>query len=78
MATGKARFAAFAEGLCVKIMHTGPYSTEPEKIRKMDVLVEREGLRKRSAPGRLWAGLAAPVFRLLAGGPEGGGRKGRS
>lgn len=30
----KVRFEAFAEGLCVQVMHIGPYSAEPETMKK--------------------------------------------
>lgn len=31
----KARLEDFSEGLCVQIMHTGPYSEEPANVKKM-------------------------------------------
>ena len=38
----KARFEVFEEGLCVQMMHIGPYSTEPETIAQIDVY-KRQG-----------------------------------
>lgn len=32
----KARFQNFEEGLCVQIMHIGPYDTEPQSIEKVE------------------------------------------
>lgn len=40
----KARFEAFPEGLCVQMMHIGPYSTEPETMNKINAFIRREGL----------------------------------
>lgn len=31
-----ARFEPFTEGLCVQVMHLGPYSTEPETMQKVE------------------------------------------
>lgn len=40
---GKARLETFEEGLCVQMMHIGPYSTEPETISKIDAFLKKEG-----------------------------------
>jgi hypothetical protein len=42
--TEKARFKTFNEGLCVQIMHIGPYSTEPETMKKIEAYTKEEGL----------------------------------
>ncbi len=47
LAPEKARFEAFEEGLCVQIMHIGPYSTEPETMKKMNDFMKQEGLQDR-------------------------------
>jgi hypothetical protein len=47
----KARFEAFEEGLCVQIMHIGPYSTEPETMKKVEAFLLEHGLRDRLASG---------------------------
>ncbi|MDS1031010.1 GyrI-like domain-containing protein, partial [Bacillota bacterium LX-D] len=39
LTTENARFEAFDEGLCVQIMHIGPYSTEPETMKKIDAFI---------------------------------------
>lgn len=51
LATEKARFEAFDEGLSVQAMHIGPYSTEPGTIRKIDDFVISEGLRDKLGSG---------------------------
>ena len=49
--TGKARFEAFEEGLCVQIMHIGPFSTEPETVKKMDAFILQQGLKDKLTSG---------------------------
>lgn len=44
----KARFETFEEGLCVQIMHIGPYSTEPETMKKVNAFIERHGLKDKT------------------------------
>jgi len=51
LATKKARFEVFEEGLCVQIMHIGPYSTEPETMKKIDAFVLERGLKDRLGSG---------------------------
>ncbi len=41
----KARFETFAEGLCVQIMHTGPFKTEPETMKKIDAFIAENNLK---------------------------------
>lgn len=40
----KARLEIFDEGLCVQIMHHGPYDKEPETIKKIVSYMEAQGL----------------------------------
>ncbi len=40
----KARLESFTEGLCVQILHVGPYSTEPETMARVTAFIEQEGL----------------------------------
>lgn len=47
MPVQRARFEAFEEGLCVQIMHTGPYSTEPETMKKVEAFLTEHGLKER-------------------------------
>lgn len=49
--TEKARFEAFEEGLCVQVMHIGPYSTEPETMKKVEAFLKENGLRNRFLSG---------------------------
>jgi len=40
----KARFETFSEGLCVQIMHIGPYSDEPRSVSLLEAFIEANGL----------------------------------
>lgn len=40
-----AEFMTIEEGLCVQIMHIGPYDDEPESIAKMDEYLKEHGYR---------------------------------
>lgn len=37
------RLDTFEEGLCVQMMHIGPYATEPETIEKMEAFIQENG-----------------------------------
>jgi hypothetical protein len=37
------RLAAFEEGLCVQVMHIGPYSEEPSTIERMEAFAHEKG-----------------------------------
>ena len=39
------RFMTLGEGLCVQIMHTGPYSEETESMEKIRLFIEQNGLK---------------------------------
>jgi hypothetical protein len=47
LSSHKARFDAFSEGLCVQAMHIGPYSTEPETMKKIEEFLLSEGFKDR-------------------------------
>ena len=47
----KVRFETFDEGSCVQIMHIGPYSTEPETMKKIEAFILKEGLRNKVGKG---------------------------
>lgn len=49
----KARFMTLTEGLCVQIMHKGPYDSEPESIMKMKRFAEENGLTEDFSAERL-------------------------
>ena len=48
----RARLETFHEGLCVQIMHTGPYATEPESIEKIAQYMAENDLKEDMAGGR--------------------------
>ncbi len=48
----KVRFETLTEGLCVQMMHIGPYENEPASIKKMHLFMEENGLRDDSGPKR--------------------------
>lgn len=43
----KARLAHFEEGLCVQVMHIGPYATEPTTIERMKEFMQENGLQDK-------------------------------
>lgn len=47
-----ARLWRYREGLCVQVLHIGPYDTEPESIRKMNEFIAKEGFRVDMSPAR--------------------------
>jgi len=47
----RTRFASFYEGLCVQIMHNGPYAKEPETMEKIDGFMKANGLQDRLGHG---------------------------
>ena len=49
----KAEFLTVDEGLCVQIMHVGPYDNEPETVRIMDAYLAENGLENDFSGGRL-------------------------
>jgi hypothetical protein len=50
------RFESFTEGLCLQIMHIGPYSTEPLTIAKMDAFAAEHGYRMRGKHHEIYLG----------------------
>jgi len=46
----KLRLANFEEGLCVQIMHIGPYATEPATIELIQAFALENGFRDRVGP----------------------------
>lgn len=40
---GKAEFLTVDEGLCVQIMHIGPFDNEPESVAIMDAFLQEQG-----------------------------------
>ena len=48
----KARFETFSEGLCVQIMHIGPYSDEPRSIALLEDFIAENGLLNQTGSQR--------------------------
>jgi hypothetical protein len=46
----KLRLDSFEEGLCVQVMHIGPYATEPATIDRMREFMSENGLRDNVGP----------------------------
>jgi len=46
----KVRLTHFEEGLCVQVMHIGPYATEPATIERMREFMQENGLRDNVGP----------------------------
>lgn len=46
-------FLTVEEGLCVQLLHLGPYDTEPQSVAKMDAFLLEQGYEKDFGPGRL-------------------------
>jgi hypothetical protein len=44
----KVKFETIEEGLCLQIMHTGPFDTEPESFRKMEEFSHENGFTRIS------------------------------
>ena len=45
------RLESFEEGLCVQVMHIGPYTTEPATIERMKAFMQADGYRDRVGIG---------------------------
>lgn len=48
----KARLMRYTEGLCVQLMHTGPYDDEPASIEKLERFAEENGYAEDFGTGR--------------------------
>lgn len=49
-ALSKSRLSNFEEGLCVQVMHIGPYATEPATVERMRAFALENGYRDRVGP----------------------------
>ncbi|MGI5891802.1 MAG: GyrI-like domain-containing protein [Bacillota bacterium] len=47
----RSRFAVFEEGLCVQIMHIGPYADEPQTMKKLADFIAEQSLKDLLASG---------------------------
>ena len=50
---GKAEFLTVEEGLCVQMMHVGPFDNEPESVAIMDAFLEEQGYKNDINANRL-------------------------
>ena len=80
MDTARARLLRLREGLCVQMMHIGPYDAEPASVARMDDFLAEHGYRNdlgvrrhheiylgdpsRTAPERLKTVLRHPVAKI--------------
>ena len=55
-ALGQLRLEHFAEGLCMQMLHVGPYATEPATVAKMDAFAAANGYRKRGVHHEIYLG----------------------
>lgn len=49
----RVRYWEMVEGLCVQMMHVGPFDTEGETLSLMQQYLEREGYTEDFSPGRM-------------------------
>jgi hypothetical protein len=55
-ALARMRLEPFQEGLCMQIMHIGPYDTEPATIEKMNGFARENGYRLRGKHHEIYLG----------------------
>lgn len=55
-AFARLRLEAFEEGLCVQILHIGPYATEPATIEKMDAFALENGYQMHGKHHEIYLG----------------------
>ena len=55
-ALARLRFESFREGLCIQIMHIGPYSKEPQTIEKMKAFAREHGYLYRGMHHEIYLG----------------------
>lgn len=48
----KVRFESIEDGLCVQMMHIGPYDSEPESFAKMEAYCRENNLKRKSLTHR--------------------------
>jgi hypothetical protein len=48
----KVRFESFEDGMCVQVLHTGLYDTEPETFARMEEFCRANNLRRKSKTHR--------------------------
>ncbi len=55
-AFSRLRLEAFQEGLCVQILHVGPYATEPASVEKMDAFADEKGYQMHGKHHEIYLG----------------------
>lgn len=55
-ALSRLRLGSFCEGLCVQIMHLGPYANEPATVEKMDAWAAENGYHMRGKHHEIYMG----------------------
>jgi hypothetical protein len=55
-AFARLRLESFQEGLCVQIMHIGPYSAEPATVEKMDAFAHENGYQMHGKHHEIYLG----------------------
>lgn len=78
-AIDRLRLATFHEGLCMQIMHLGPYANEPQTVARMQEFAQANGYERagkhheiylgdplRSAPEKLKTILRQPICQAEA------------
>jgi hypothetical protein len=50
------RLEQFHEGLCVQMLHIGPYATEPATVEIMDALIQAQSLKKTGKHHEIYLG----------------------
>lgn len=55
-ALSRTRFERFHEGLCMQIMHIGPYAEEPQTIARMTAFAQEHGYRLRGKHHEIYLG----------------------
>jgi hypothetical protein len=55
-ALSRLRFIQFCEGLCIQIMHIGPYADEPRTLEKMKQFAQEQGYTYRGKHHEIYIG----------------------
>jgi hypothetical protein len=55
-ALARLRLESFQEGLCVQIMHVGPYSEEPRSLERMQAFADEHGYVYRGKHHEIYMG----------------------
>ena len=64
--TSSLEFFTYKEGLCVQMMHIGPFDNEGESVKLMDEFIKKEGFENDISPLRLHHEIYLSDFRRTA------------